>query len=116
MGEKSVRTVRLGIRQNLAQFLFLVAVSVLVGGTVGQERAIVPLLAQRSFGLQTVASATAFVAAYGLAKAAANLVAAALSDRVGRRPVMIAGWLLGVPVPATSPIATSSSSYPFRPV
>jgi len=99
VGEKAARAVRLGIRENLAQFLFLIAVSVLVGGTVGQERAVVPLLAQRSFGLQTVASATAFVAGYGLAKAAANLVAATLSDRVGRRPVMIAGWLLGVPVP-----------------
>jgi MFS family permease len=87
------------MRENLAQFLFLIAVSVLVGGTVGQERAIVPLLAQRSFGLRTVTTATAFVAAYGLAKAAANLVAATLSDRVGRRPVMIAGWALGVPVP-----------------
>jgi MFS family permease len=99
VGEKVARTVRLGMRENLAQFLFLVTVSVLVGGTVGQERAIVPLLAQRSFGLRAVTTATAFVAAYGLAKAAANLVAATLSDRVGRRPVMIAGWALGVPVP-----------------
>jgi MFS family permease len=99
VGERLARTVRLGIRENLAQFLFLIAVSVLVGGTVGQERAIVPLLAERSFGLRTVTTATAFVAAYGLAKAGANLVAATLSDRVGRRPVMIAGWLLGVPVP-----------------
>jgi MFS family permease len=74
-------------------------VSALVGGTVGQERAIVPLLAQRTFGLDTVTSATAFVAAYGLAKAVTNLVAAAVSDRIGRRPVMIVGWLLGVMVP-----------------
>ena len=90
---------RLGIRANLSQFLFLVAVSALVGGTVGQERAIVPLLAQRTFGVRAVTAATAFVAAYGLAKALTNLLAATISDRTGRRPVMILGWLLGVPVP-----------------
>lgn len=90
---------RLGIRPNLGQFLYLTLISVLIGGTVGQERAIVPLLAERSFGIRAVTSATAFVAAYGLAKAIANVVAAALSDRIGRRPVMITGWLLGIPVP-----------------
>lgn len=99
VGEEAARGLRLGMRANLAQFLFLTAVSALVGGTVGQERAIVPLLAQRTFGLRAVTAATAFVAAYGLAKAGANLVAATISDRAGRRPVMIAGWLLGVPVP-----------------
>jgi MFS family permease len=91
--------VRLGIGVNLAQFLFLLAVSALVGGTVGQERAIVPLLATRTFGLEAVTSATAFVAAYGIAKALTNQSAAAISDRVGRRPVMVVGWLLGVAVP-----------------
>ncbi len=97
--DRDEREVRLGIRANLPQFLYLTLVSVLIGGTVGQERAIVPLLAQRSFGIRAVTTATAFVAAYGLAKAAANLSAAALSDRIGRRPVMVAGWLLGIPVP-----------------
>jgi MFS family permease len=99
VADRAVADVRLGIRANLSQFLFLTLVSVLIGGTVGQERAIVPLLAQRSFGVRAVTTATAFVAAYGLAKAVANLAAAALSDRIGRRPVMIWGWLLGIPVP-----------------
>jgi len=91
--------VRLGIGANLAQFVYLAAISALVGGTVGQERAIVPLLATRVFGLDAVTSATAFVAAFGIAKALGNVGAAAASERIGRRSVMIAGWLLGVPVP-----------------
>ena len=91
--------VHLGIRVNATQFLYLTSISALIGGTVGQERAIVPLLATRVFGLEAVTSATAFVAAFGLAKAIANVTAAAISDRVGRRPVAIAGWVLGIPVP-----------------
>ena len=99
----------LGIRANLTQFLFLAAISALIGGTVGQERAIVPLLATRVFGIEAVTSATAFVAAFGLAKAVANVVSAAISDRIGRRPVAIVGWLLGIPVPLILMWAPSSA-------
>jgi MFS family permease len=91
--------VRLGLSGNVGQFLLLVSTGALVGATVGQERAIVPLLATRVFGLREAATAVAFVAAFGLTKAATNLVAAALCDRIGRKPVMIAGWLAGLPVP-----------------
>jgi MFS family permease len=94
-----MRAVRLGMRANLAQFLFLVAVSALVGGTVGQERAIVPLLARQTFGVRAFSTTVAFVAAFGLAKAVTNLVAGRLCDRIGRKPVMVAGWVVGVPVP-----------------
>ena len=93
------REVRLGLSRNLGQFLLLVATGALVGATTGQERAIVPLLATRVFGLQEATTAVAFVAAFGLTKAGANLVAAALCDRIGRKAVMIAGWLVGLPVP-----------------
>jgi MFS family permease len=91
--------IRLGMRANRAQFLYLLAISALVGATVGQERAVVPLLATRTFGLSAVTTATSFIVAYGLAKAVTNLVAATVSDRVGRRPVMIVGWAIGVTVP-----------------
>jgi MFS family permease len=94
-----MRVVRLGLRANLAQFLFLVAVSALVGGTVGQERAIVPLLARQTFGVRAFSTTVAFVAAFGLAKAVTNLAAGRLCDRIGRKPVMVAGWVVGVPVP-----------------
>jgi MFS family permease len=90
---------RLGLRENLGQFLLLVAVNALVGAMVGQERTVLPLLAEQDFGLAAVSSAVTFIVAFGLVKAATNVVAGALSDRWGRKPVLVAGWLIGVPVP-----------------
>jgi len=90
---------KLGLRENLAQFCLLVAVNALVGGMVGQERTVLPLLAERVFGLAGFTVATTFVVAFGATKALANLVTGALTDRVGRKPVLVAGWLVGVPVP-----------------
>src|SRR5436190_12180845 len=89
----------LGLRANAGQFALLVGVSALVGGMVGQERAIVPLLGVEVFGLSTASAALAFLVAFGLTKALTNLVAGALADRVGRKPVLVAGWLVGLPVP-----------------
>ena len=90
---------RLGIRANLAQFSLLVAVNALVGGMVGQERTVVPLLATEVFGLAAFSGTLTFVAAFGLVKAATNYFAGTLSDRYGRKPVLVAGWLVGLPVP-----------------
>ena len=90
---------RLGLRQNAAQFTLLVAVNALVGGMLGQERTVLPLLAEREFGLTGYTSALTFVLAFGLAKAAANYMAGTWSDRYGRKPVLVAGWLVAVPVP-----------------
>jgi MFS family permease len=95
----SVAPVRLGLGANAAQFGLLVAVSALVGGMVGQERTVLPLLAHDTFGLAGFTSALTFVAAFGLTKAITNLAAGALTDRYGRKPVLVAGWLLGLPVP-----------------
>ncbi|HLH70715.1 MAG TPA: MFS transporter [Candidatus Dormibacteraeota bacterium] len=91
--------VRLGLRANLAQFSLLVGVNALVGGMVGQERAVLPLLAQRGFGLSAVSAALTFVVAFGLTKPVANFLAGAFADRYGRKPVLVVGWLIGVPVP-----------------
>ena len=91
--------IRLGLRANIAQFSLLVAVNALVGGTLGQERTVVPLLAERTFHLAAFTSALTFILAFGAVKAATNFVAGALSDRYGRKPVLVAGWLAAVPIP-----------------
>jgi MFS family permease len=90
---------RLGLRANLAQFTLLVGVNALVGGMLGQERTVLPLLAGQVFGLQAVTAALTFILAFGAVKAVTNLAAGALSDRYGRKPVLVAGWLFGLPVP-----------------
>ena len=89
----------LGIRANLGQFSLLVGVNALVGGMVGQERTVVPLLAQQTFHIRALTAALTFILAFGAVKAATNFVAGTLADRVGRKPVLITGWLLGIPVP-----------------
>src|SRR5260221_4770019 len=91
--------VSLGLRTNLAQFSLLVAVNALVGAMLGQERTVLPLLAEREFGLTAYTSALTFILAFGATKAATNYVAGTLSDRYGRKPVLIAGWLFALPVP-----------------
>lgn len=90
---------RLGLRANLAQFSLLVVVNALVGGTIGQERTVLPLLGEREFGLSAYTAGLTFIVAFGITKAFANLAAGALADRVGRKPVLVAGWLVGIPVP-----------------
>jgi MFS family permease len=91
--------VRLGLRANLAQFIVLVAVNALVGGMVGQERTVLPLLATQVFAVGAFTASLAFIVAFGVTKALTNLAAGTLSDRYGRKPVLVAGWLIGVPVP-----------------
>jgi MFS family permease len=91
--------IRLGLGPNLGQFALLVTVNALVGGMVGQERTVVPLLATEVFGLQALSSALTFIVAFGLTKALTNFAAGTLSDRYGRKPVLVAGWLIGLPVP-----------------
>jgi MFS family permease len=90
---------RLGLRANLAQFTLLVAVNALVGGMLGQERTVLPLLAEREFGLTAYTSALTFILAFGASKAATNYIAGTFSDRYGRKPVLIVGWLIALPVP-----------------
>ena len=90
---------RLGLRANLAQFALLVGVNALVGGMIGQERTVLPLLATNVFGLAAVSAALTFIIAFGLTKAVTNLMAGTLCDRLGRKPVLVAGWLVGLPVP-----------------
>jgi MFS family permease len=89
----------LGLRANAAQFTLLVTVNALVGGMLGQERTVLPLLAEQTFHLAAYTAALTYILAFGVTKAAANFFAGTWSDRYGRKPVLIAGWLIGVPVP-----------------
>ena len=97
-GEKP-RPIRLGLRANAAQFALLVAVNALVGGMLGQERTVLPLLADTEFGVTAYTAGLTFILAFGVAKAATNYLAGTLSDRYGRKPVLVTGWVFAVPVP-----------------
>ena len=92
-------TPTLGLRANAAQFTLLVAVNALVGGMLGQERTVLPLLATDVFGLDSYTAALTYILAFGLAKAFTNYLAGTWSERFGRKPVLVAGWLIAVPVP-----------------
>lgn len=90
---------RLGLGANWQQFALLVATNAFVGGMVGLERSILPVLARDEFGVASKTVAVSFIATFGLAKAVANLFAGRLSERFSRRSILIAGWLFGLPVP-----------------
>ncbi|MER5478765.1 MFS transporter [Streptomyces sp. NPDC002734] len=92
-------TVRLGLRENRLQFVLLVVVNMAVGGLVGLERTTVPLIGTDVFGLTSDLAVFSFIIAFGLTKATTNLAAGALTARFRRRQLLLAGWLIGVPVP-----------------
>ncbi|WP_176041696.1 MFS transporter [Burkholderia stabilis] len=96
---RSGRAVVLGLRENWRQFALLVLVNAFVGGMVGIERTVVPLIGAEQFHLESTALITSFIVSFGLVKAFANLVSGQLADTWGRKRVLIAGWLLGLPVP-----------------
>jgi MFS family permease len=88
----------LGLRANWRQFVLLVAINAFVGAMVGLERTVVPLIATTDFGLASKSIVLSFLISFGITKALANLLAGRLSDRLGRKPILVAGWLIGLPV------------------
>ena len=92
-------TPRLGLRANLRQFSLLVGLNAFVGAMVGLERTVLPLLGEQEFGLTSKTAITSFIVSFGVTKAVLNLVAARLSDRLGRKPILVVGWLFALPVP-----------------
>ncbi len=91
--------VRLGLRENLGQFALLVVVNAFVGAMVGLERSILPAIAEQEFHLAARTAVLSFIVVFGVAKALTNYSAGRLSDRLGRKHVLVAGWLVAVPVP-----------------
>src|SRR5262247_4352940 len=100
-------TVRLGLRANAGQFSLLVALNALVGAMIGLERSVLPLVGRNDFGLRSSAAILAFVVAFGTAKAVTNLAAGDLADRFGRKRLLVAGWLVALPVPLLIGLAPS---------
>ena len=99
--------VRLGLRENLAQFSLLVAVNAFVGAMVGLERSTLPLIGEDDFGLTSSAAVLSFIVAFGLAKSLTNLAAGVGAQRAGRRRLLVAGWLAALPVPVLIALAPS---------
>lgn len=101
------RQVRLGLRENIAQFSLLVAVNAFVGAMVGLERSTLPLIGREDFGLASKAAVLSFIVAFGIAKAVTNLGAGAFAERLGRKRLLVIGWAFALPVPVLIAIAPS---------
>jgi|SRR5215467_14662895 len=91
--------IRLGLRENLPQFSLLVLVNAFVGAMVGLERTVLPLIAEHEFGIASKTAILSFIAGFGAVKAVSNLLAGRLSDQIGRKKILVLGWLIGLPVP-----------------
>jgi MFS family permease len=102
-----VPQVRLGLRENLAQFSLLVALNAFVGAMVGLERSTLPLIGEDDFGLTSSAAVLSFIVAFGLAKSLTNLAAGIGAGRLGRRRLLILGWAIALPVPLLIAVAPS---------
>jgi len=93
------QSLQLGLRANWRQFSLLVLINAFVGSMVGLERTTLPLLAEHDFGVASKTAILSFLVSFGLVKAGANLFAGHLGDRVGRKRILVLGWLIGLPVP-----------------
>ena len=104
---KPRRDIRLGLRENAAQFALLVAVNALVGAMVGMERSILPAIAEEDFQVTGRTAMLSFIAVFGSTKAISNYAAGRFADRIGRKRLLLWGWGLAVPVPLLLMSATS---------
>ncbi len=95
----SAKSITLGLRANWRQFTLLVVINAFVGAMVGLERTVVPLIAEDDFGLVSRSVILSFLISFGIVKALSNLFAGRMSDRLGRKRILVAGWLVGLPVP-----------------
>jgi MFS family permease len=93
------KPIELGLRPNITQFLILVLVNAFVGAMIGMEQTVVPLIGKEEFVIESNAIIVSFIASFGAVKAILNLFAGKLSDRWGRKNILILGWVFGLPVP-----------------
>jgi MFS family permease len=92
-------SIKLGLKPNINQFLLLIVVNAFVGAMIGLEQTVIPILGKDEFDLESNALILSFIASFGIVKAILNLFAGSLSDKFGRKNVLILGWLFGLPVP-----------------
>ena len=98
--------VKLGLRENWKQFTILVVINALVGGMVGLERSILPGIAEQDFDLTAKSAILSFIVVFGISKAITNYYAGILASRFGRKKLLVAGWMAGIPVPLILMFAT----------
>jgi MFS family permease len=98
-GSDAKAGVRLGLAENWQQFSLLILVNAFVGGMVGLERTVVPLIGSEEFRIASTTLVTSFIVSFGVVKACTNLVSGHLADVYGRKPLLVAGWLVALPVP-----------------
>ena len=91
--------IRLGMRANLNQFLLLILLNAFVGGMVGLERTVVPLIGSDTFHLASASIVTGFIVSFGVIKSLTNLVSGQIAETWGRKHTLVFGWLVGLPVP-----------------
>ena len=91
--------IKLGLKENLSQFVLLVIVNAFVGGMVGLERTILPQIADKEFHIAATSAVLSFIIVFGIAKAITNYFTGALANRFGRKRLLIAGWILAFPLP-----------------
>jgi len=90
---------QLGLKENWKQFSLLLIINAFIGGMVGLERSIFPQFAETQFGISSHTAILSFIMAFGLAKAIANYYTGRLANRFGRKQLLVAGWLVALPVP-----------------
>ena len=96
---RDISQIKLGLKPNINQFLLLIIVNAFVGGMIGLEQTVIPILGKEEFDLESNVLILSFIASFGLVKSILNLFAGNISDKFGRKNVLVLGWLVGIPVP-----------------
>ncbi|TBW26538.1 MFS transporter [Gramella sp. KN1008] len=92
-------TIQLGLKENWRQFVLLVIINAFVGGMIGLERTIFPEFAATEFGVASKTAILSFIIAFGITKAVSNYFAGKLANRMGRKNLLLAGWIIALPIP-----------------
>jgi MFS family permease len=93
------KEIKLGLKENLKQFTLLVIINAFVGGMVGLERTILPQIAEKEFDIAAKTAILSFIIVFGIVKAITNYYTGTLANKFGRKKLLVAGWIIGIPIP-----------------